>query len=65
MSGDWAWGHTALSPSQHFFQISLDNVLLVILLGNDGKSAQQRENPAKPKLKPLCPRPEPSAHATR
>ncbi|XP_044909589.1 src-like-adapter 2 isoform X2 [Felis catus] len=45
--------------------ISLDPVLLSGLLRNDGRTAQQRENPAKPKLKPLCPRPRPCAHASR
>ncbi|XP_053055974.1 src-like-adapter 2 isoform X3 [Acinonyx jubatus] len=45
--------------------ISLDPVLLSGLLRNDGRTAQQRENPAKPKFKPLCARPRPCAHASR
>lgn len=59
-AGVWAPGsgsHGA-SPSQHLFQISLGDVLLSVLLRNDGKSAQQGESPSKPKLQPLCARPE-------
>nr|XP_008528465.1 PREDICTED: src-like-adapter 2 isoform X2 [Equus przewalskii] len=46
-------------------QISLGDVLLRVPLRNDGKSAQQRESPAKPKLEPLRPRPGPCDRATR
>lgn len=58
-AGVWATGSGSrgTSPSQHLFQISLGDVLLSVLLRNDGKSAQQGESPFKPKLQPLCARP--------
>lgn len=62
ISGDQPWSHSS-APTQCLFQISLNDVLLRVLLRNDGKSAQQRENPAKPK--PLCPRAVPRARASR
>lgn len=59
-AGVWApgSGSRGTSPSQHLFQISLGDVLLNVLLKNDGKSAQQGESPSKSKLQPLCARPE-------